>query len=67
MTHFLGDARRRDLPRATGPVHQFRRIRLQERLAGPSSQPGVGFFSGTAVSTATFRTTADRARGPWSR
>ncbi|MCX4761619.1 hypothetical protein OG562_11635 [Streptomyces sp. NBC_01275] len=35
MMHFLEDARRRNLLRATGPVYQFRHARLQERLAVP--------------------------------
>jgi hypothetical protein len=33
LMHFLEDARRRNLLRATGPVYQFRHARLQERLA----------------------------------
>ncbi|MFD9392486.1 hypothetical protein ACFWBB_17760 [Streptomyces sp. NPDC060000] len=33
LVHFLEDARRRNLLRATGPVYQFRHARLQERLA----------------------------------
>ncbi|BBC28897.1 hypothetical protein SGFS_001880 [Streptomyces graminofaciens] len=33
LVHFLEDARRRNLVRATGPVYQFRHARLQERLA----------------------------------
>lgn len=33
LMHFLEDARRRNLLRATGPVYQFRHVRLQERLA----------------------------------
>ncbi|MEU1190090.1 hypothetical protein [Streptomyces sp. NPDC005859] len=32
LMHFLEDARRRNLLRATGPVYQFRHARLQERL-----------------------------------
>ncbi|MFI5961429.1 hypothetical protein ACIA8J_04610 [Streptomyces asoensis] len=35
LVHFLEDARRRNLLRATGPVYQFRHARLQERLARP--------------------------------
>jgi hypothetical protein len=34
LMRFLEDARRRNLLRATGPVYQFRHIRLQERLSG---------------------------------
>ncbi|MFD9436723.1 hypothetical protein [Streptomyces sp. NPDC060002] len=36
LMHFLEDARRRNLLRATGPVYQFRHTRLQERLAARS-------------------------------
>ncbi|WP_405967126.1 hypothetical protein OG613_15035 [Streptomyces sp. NBC_00015] len=37
LVHFLEDARRRNLLRATGPVYQFRHARLQERLAARSA------------------------------
>ncbi|MER5192976.1 hypothetical protein ACWD3J_04080 [Streptomyces sp. NPDC002755] len=37
LMHFLEDARRRNLLRATGPVYQFRHARLQERLAARST------------------------------
>ncbi|WP_020126869.1 hypothetical protein [Streptomyces sp. 303MFCol5.2] len=37
LMHFLEDARRRNLLRATGPVYQFRHARLQERLAARSA------------------------------
>ncbi|MGW2912048.1 hypothetical protein ACWC9X_16555 [Streptomyces asoensis] len=39
LVHFLEDARRRNLLRATGPVYQFRHARLQERLARPAEKP----------------------------
>ncbi|QJS98906.1 hypothetical protein G9272_14495 [Streptomyces asoensis] len=37
LMHFLEDARRRNLLRATGPVYQFRHARLQERLTARSA------------------------------
>ncbi|KPI32157.1 hypothetical protein OV320_2333 [Actinobacteria bacterium OV320] len=37
LMHFLEDARRRNLLRATGPFYQFRHARLQERLAARSA------------------------------
>ncbi|WP_328482215.1 hypothetical protein OHS71_28730 [Streptomyces sp. NBC_00377] len=42
LVHFLEDARRRNLLRATGPVYQFRHARLQERLAGEGRPAGRG-------------------------
>ncbi|MBL1105654.1 NACHT domain-containing protein [Streptomyces sp. 5-8] len=42
LTGFLADARRRELLRQSGGVHQFRHVRLQETLAGRPMYPAGG-------------------------
>jgi len=42
LGRFLEDARERHLLRSIGPVYQFRHATLQDRLAPPPDQSGVG-------------------------
>ena len=42
LMRFLEDAYARDVLRTVGPIYQFRHARLQDRLAGPPSDPNPG-------------------------
>lgn len=46
---FLDDAHRRGLLRRSGPVHEFRHIRLQQRLANPAATPEPATSPGTGA------------------